>query len=288
MSTAPPGWHRQPDGRDRFWDGQRWTDEFRDPSEATTQQIPLDETRGMSAAESQGGYASQAPGAGSAGQGGQGPYAPPPAYGGGPDAYGQGGPLSDSGRGGSGWLKGCLIALLVVVILVALLAVGGMWLFRSASDRVSEAIESAQPTAPATDVPSEAPGDVSTEPTAPDVEGPTGLPTGLPSLPGQGAVTQAGLGEEFTLGPAMIQSGWTVEDITLGFATITMSAIPSESSAVPMIFEIVFYEGDADITRTTCTVPLDPVGETVDVACVPVVGFADGVDRIEATALGTG
>lgn len=29
--SAPPGWHPQPDGRDRWWDGQQWTDHFRDP-----------------------------------------------------------------------------------------------------------------------------------------------------------------------------------------------------------------------------------------------------------------
>lgn len=28
--SAPPGWHPQPDGRDRWWDGQQWTDHYRD------------------------------------------------------------------------------------------------------------------------------------------------------------------------------------------------------------------------------------------------------------------
>lgn len=28
--SAPPGWHPQPDGRDRWWDGQEWTDHYRD------------------------------------------------------------------------------------------------------------------------------------------------------------------------------------------------------------------------------------------------------------------
>lgn len=26
---APAGWHPQPDGRERYWDGQQWTDQFR-------------------------------------------------------------------------------------------------------------------------------------------------------------------------------------------------------------------------------------------------------------------
>ena len=28
--SAPAGWHRQPDGRERYWDGVKWTDHFRD------------------------------------------------------------------------------------------------------------------------------------------------------------------------------------------------------------------------------------------------------------------
>lgn len=27
---TPPGWHIQNDGRERYWDGQQWTDEFRE------------------------------------------------------------------------------------------------------------------------------------------------------------------------------------------------------------------------------------------------------------------
>lgn len=27
--SAPPGWHRQDDGRERYWDGEVWTDQFR-------------------------------------------------------------------------------------------------------------------------------------------------------------------------------------------------------------------------------------------------------------------
>ena len=29
--SAPAGWHLQPDGQERFWDGTRWTDQFRAP-----------------------------------------------------------------------------------------------------------------------------------------------------------------------------------------------------------------------------------------------------------------
>lgn len=27
--NPPPGWHPQPDGRERYWNGRQWTDEFR-------------------------------------------------------------------------------------------------------------------------------------------------------------------------------------------------------------------------------------------------------------------
>jgi len=29
--SAPPGWHLQPDGRERWWDGQQWTEQYRSP-----------------------------------------------------------------------------------------------------------------------------------------------------------------------------------------------------------------------------------------------------------------
>ncbi len=32
--SAPAGWHLQPDGRERFWDGTRWTEQFRAPAPA--------------------------------------------------------------------------------------------------------------------------------------------------------------------------------------------------------------------------------------------------------------
>ena len=30
--SAPAGWHLQPDGQERFWDGTQWTDQFRSPA----------------------------------------------------------------------------------------------------------------------------------------------------------------------------------------------------------------------------------------------------------------
>lgn len=33
MSQAPAGWHLQPDGRERYWDGTQWTEHFRPAQE---------------------------------------------------------------------------------------------------------------------------------------------------------------------------------------------------------------------------------------------------------------
>lgn len=58
--SAPPGWHPQPDGRERWWDGQQWTEHFRDPVAAPVPaygdagyaqpggQAPLPQKTGMS------------------------------------------------------------------------------------------------------------------------------------------------------------------------------------------------------------------------------------------------
>lgn len=35
--SAPAGWHLQDDGRERFWDGSQWSDQFRTPPGATEQ-----------------------------------------------------------------------------------------------------------------------------------------------------------------------------------------------------------------------------------------------------------
>jgi hypothetical protein len=291
MSSAPPGWHLQPDGRERFWDGQQWTDEFRTPGSAPTQQIPLDETRDMPAAGT-GAY-------GTSSQGGpaQGGYAPPPsgAYGQpgpgqpgyGQPPYGEGGPLSDKPSGGGGFAKGCLIALLVVALLAAIAVAVGVWLFRAANDAVSESIETTIPTEVPTELPTEIPTEIPTElPTDLPTGLPTELPTELPTLPGQGVSVEAGLGEEFTLGPATIQSGWTVEDVTLGFKSITMTAVPSESSTVPLLFNLAFIQDGAELANTVCTVPLTTVGEETSVSCVPLRGDVDRADSIRATGLG--
>lgn len=291
MSTAPPGWHRQSDGRDRFWDGQQWTEEFRDPASADTQQIPLDETRGMPAAENPTGYASPAPyGGAPAASGAPGaPYGTPPAGGapGGPPGYGgqppQYGPPVAPTQGGNGWLKGCLIALVVLVVLGIALVIGGSWLFNRAVDELPEIVPTALPTEQPSEVPTDLPEII---PTDLPTDLPTGLPTDLPTLPGQGEAVDVALGEEFSIGGATIQAGWLLEDLTLGFKNVTMTAVPDEASTVPLLFNIAFLEGDSQVANTVCTVPMETPGEPVEVACVPVRGDVNRADSARVSGLG--
>jgi hypothetical protein len=278
MSTAPPGWHGQPDGRERFWDGQRWTDEFRDPV-AQTQQIPLDDPHAAGQGAS-GGYGRGAYGPGPAAPPGQGPYA------GQGDPYAQGGPLSDRPGGGGGPLKGCLIALAVVALLAVLLVIAAVLVFRAAGDRVSETIPTLVPTDLATQVPTELPTDL---PTALPTDLPTTLPTDLPTLPsvpGQGETVTAGIGEAFALGGVTVQPGWEVSEGTLGFRTVTMSAVPEEQSTVPLLFNLTFLEGETELGSTVCTVPMGTPGEATDVGCVPLRADVDAADSVRAAGFG--
>ena len=50
--SAPAGWHLQPDGQERYWDGSRWTDEFRaplptDPTAPPSWDGPVDQTQAV-------------------------------------------------------------------------------------------------------------------------------------------------------------------------------------------------------------------------------------------------
>jgi len=285
MSSAPPGWHLQPDGRERFWDGERWTDEFREPESTPTEQIPLGETRGMPTTPRQ----DQASGNAGAGSGGYG--SPPP--GGHREEYprepyyDQGGPLSDKPGGMPGWLKGCLIALVVLVLLAVIAVAVGWWLFSRATDSTAEpeqeqtVTQTAAPTAEPTEPTSE-PTDGPTLPTGI----PTTLPTDLPTIPGSGVTVQVGLGEGFTFGPAEVQEGWSIESQSLGFKSVTMTVIPQESSSVPLVFTMRFLSGAEELATTICTAQLSAVGEEDDVACIPMRGEPENADEVEVSGLG--
>ena len=296
MSTAPPGWHRQPDGRERYWDGTAWTDEFRDPATAPTQQIPIDQTQQLPSSGWEPGpapapqeYASPTPS-----------YPPPPRreqyprepYIGAPD--GPGGPLSDRPGSTPGGMKGCF-GFLLALLLVAAVAVGGgfWWMSREAGDPASstptEAATEQTPTGePTTEETPDEPGDRSTD--EPPLSLPTGIPTAfptdLPTLPGMGASVEVAPGEGFTLGPAQIQPGWRAESLGFGFTQVTMHVVPQEQSQLPLLFRLTFLQGGTELTSTMCTVDLSQVGSASEVSCIPFRTDVDSADAVRAAGMG--
>ena len=307
MSTAPPGWHRQPDGRERYWDGTAWTDEFRDPAAAPTQQIPIDETQQMPSSgwESDSAWGADSAPAPQEYASRTSSYPPPPPhqphreqyprepYVGAPD--GPGGPLSDRSGSTPGWMKGCL-GFLLALLLVALVAVGiGLWWV----SREADSPGSATPTDAATteQTPAEEPTtqEPSGEPDAESTDGPslslptgipTAFPTDLPTLPGIGESVEVAPGEAFTLGPAQIQSGWKAEDLGFGFTSVTMAAVPQEQSQVPLLFRLTFVQGGTDLASTMCTVDLSQAGSASEVSCIPFRADVDSADAVRAAGMG--
>lgn len=297
MSSAPPGWHLQPDGRERFWDGERWTDEFRDPASAPTQEIPTDRTRGIPT-DNRGGTPGASPMDGPAGGRFDDRYE---------EYYQPGGPLSDRPDGGTpGWLKGCGIVLVTLLVIAVLGLAGAWWLFNRDGDSAptSSPEGTVETTEPAEETEESAPEETS-EPTPTEedpedstvptdwpsgfpTELPTGLPTGLPTnlptmpgLPGAGAEAEAAPGDAFSLGPAEIQQGWTVT-ARFGLRTVSMSAVATESSALPLVFSLTFFQGDTELAETMCTTFVTTIGEETSVACVPMRGAAESADRVRA------
>lgn len=284
MSSAPPGWHRQPDGRERFWDGERWTDEFREPSSSPTEQIPIGETQSMpqAQAQSESGYA----GAGSGG------YAPPPAGGHYQDYprdpyYGQGGPPPSGGT--PGWLKGCLVALLVIVLLGALVVGAGWWLFNRAVDTVTEpgstSTQTVAPTDEVTDEATEEPTDDSTAGPELPTDSPAPSPTDIPTAPGVGITVEVSIGEGFTFGPAEVQEGWSITEEAFGFKTVSMTVIPLEATDVPLLFTMRFLSGSEELGSTGCTVGLGTAGAEHHAVCVPMRGEPQDADVVEISGL---
>lgn len=326
--SAPAGWHLQPDGRERFWDGTQWTDQFRaveppqqsdptapppapswaqpgsgdepsssggDPtapsSEPTTAQQPAwDQTQALDVSSTQAipapqgyaetgqpsytqsdPYASQpsAFGAPSTGYG-----APTSGYGA-PGAPGQPGPgWQPPQQGGNAWLKGCLIALAVVVVLAIGAIVAAVFLFNRAVDTVSDSVSSSFPSGLPTELPS-------------------GLPTDLPSgLPTEGLGEQVGVtvGKGFAIPRATIEDGWSLNKQGAGALSVVtvdgMRATLQDEDGIPVLFTIGFRPaGGGEDVQTVCTAPAGAAGATVDVSCVPLLG--DVADARQGTVTTT-
>lgn len=284
MSTAPPGWHRQPDGQERFWDGTRWTDEFRDPATAPTTAIPTDQTQGMPAGPPPGQdrYAQAGDAYPSAhGQPGQGDAYPREPY------YGAGGPPPSSG-GMPGWLKGCLFALLALFVIAAIGIVIGWRMLTGGDDgSVPDGTATTAPQAP-TPEPTTGPTDGPTNGGGLPTDLPTELPTDFPTeLPGAGETVEVSIGDGFALGPGEIQPGWTVTNRSLGFRSVEMKVLSTEATSVPLVFTMTFLQNGAELSQTVCTAGLGAEGEQSDAVCVPMRGDVENADVVRVSGAGS-
>ncbi|MFQ6170862.1 hypothetical protein ACK8HX_04585 [Oryzobacter sp. R7] len=287
--SAPPGWHLQDDGRERYWDGQQWTEQFRAPagtdptapppppswaggdgtsSPSDTQAMDVGSTQQLptvppAAAETPAAvpygtpdpsaYPAAHPPAGTT-QTGYGS----PGYGGG--AYGGGGygATGDTGwqppqkSGGSGLLKGCLIAVVVGIVVLVGVVLAGIFFFNRAVEDVRDTF----PTTFPSDLPTTFPSDLPTE--------------------GLGRTFEITVGQGFEVPRARIQDGWALDEQgALGVDAVQVRDMRAEISDgdVPVFFTMSFPTADGGTAETVCTSQsAEAGGGTVDVQCVPIFG----------------
>jgi Protein of unknown function (DUF2510) len=284
--SAPAGWHLQPDGQERYWDGTRWTDQFRSPlpSDPTapppapewaatvdeTQALDVDSTQAIPAPvspepqypsyqqptypqpdQAQPGYQQPTYQA-------QPPYQQPYQQPGYPQA-GYGAPGSQTyapPRQGSGLAKGCLIAA-VVGLLVVGAVIAAIFVFASrAVDSVSQSFPSGFPTS---------------------------LPTDLPT-DGTGETLTVQVGDGFDLPRATVRPGWRLEAQAGGIPAVNVTGMKAEVSSdngVPVIFSMSVTGSDGASVETLCTAASGQSRGAVDVTCIPL--FGDVAEATEVT-----
>lgn len=278
--SAPAGWHLQPDGRERFWDGTQWTDQFRsvDPTPVDDPTAPppapeWDQTQALDVSSTQ---AMPAPQPG---------YAASDPYASQPSAYGAatgGAPVSGYGapgqpwqgapppQRGSGLAKGCLIAAVVGFLVLVLAVVLAIFFISRTVDEVRETFPTILPT-----------------------EVPSGLPTDLPSgLPTDGVGEQIGItvGQGFDIPRATIEDGWSLNKQGAGALSVVtvdgMRATLQDQDGFPVLFTISFPPADGgEPVQTVCTAPAGSAGASVEVSCVPLLG--DVADARQGTVTTT-
>ncbi len=294
--SAPAGWHLQPDGQERFWDGTRWTEEFRaplpnDPTAPPTDPAWAGSTEQTQALDVDSTQAIQSPGAYQQPDSAQSPYQQPeypqPAYQPGypqqsypeqgypQQAYQQQGYPQQTGYGapgtqpyapprtsGGGMAKGCLIAAIVGVLLLVVVAVAGFYVVNRAADTISETFPSGFPTS---------------------------LPTTFPtdgSTDGLGQALDVSVGDSFDLPRGTVEAGWQLEakDGGIGIVDIAgMKATISSEDGFPLLFTMSFPASGGEQVETVCTAS-GASGATVDVSCVPLFGDVSDATRARVTA----
>lgn len=300
--SAPAGWHLQPDGQERYWDGTQWTEQFRAPvtidptapppapswADSADATAPSDHTQafdvsGTQALPSQDAVAPAAyPPAGhpQAGyppatdqqvgypQQGYAPGQPQTGYGA-PGA--QDYPPPPQGSGSSGLLKGCLIAGVVLLGLIAIVIAGLAIFANRVVDEVNETFPSGFPTELPSGIPTELPTD---------------LPTTLPTE-GLEQNIELAVGDGFDLPRATIAGGWTLEPQGAGIPIVNitgMKATLGDANGFPVLFTMSFPAAGGDAVETVCTAPGGEPDAVVDVSCVPLFGDVQDATRVTVTA----
>ena len=297
--SAPAGWHLQPDGRERFWDGSQWTEQFRMPAPSDPTAPPPPSWAQSGDTGGSGGSGGSGPAADTDDETGSGdptadgswqaapstdqtqaldvsstqaipayqpPAAAPTGYGAGPEfSYpAAGGPVPASGYGSPGWQgqpPPRQGSGLAKGCLIAGL-IGVLFLVIAviaAIFFVSRAVDEVQQTIP-TSVPSDLP---------------TAFPTDLPTE-GLGEEIGVTVGRGFDIPRATIQDGWSLTKQGAGSLSVVtidgMRATLENDDGVPVLFTVTFPAPDGQSVATVCTAPAGAAGATVEVSCVPLLG----------------
>ncbi|GAA4397430.1 hypothetical protein GCM10023153_21320 [Ornithinibacter aureus] len=316
--SAPAGWHLQPDGQERFWDGTQWTDQFRSPAPidptapppapswasssdavgdalsdsdsvsdsdhtqvfdvAGTQALPRQDAAAPGAYPPAGqasvGYPQQGYPQQGYPQQGYAPGQPQTGYG----APGSAGYPPPVKSGSSGLAKGCLIAGVVLLGLIAIVIAAIAFFAPRVADSVNETFPSGFPTSLPSGFPTDLPTDL-----------PSGLPTDLPSgLPTDIEQNiELTVGDGFELPRATIDGGWTLVPQGSGIPIVNitgMKATLGDANGFPVLFTMRFPAAGGETVETVCTTPGGEPGAVVDVSCVPLFGDVAEARTVTVTA----
>lgn len=266
--SAPAGWYPTPEGQERYWDGDAWTDQMREatptPDPAATQVLPQagEPTVAIPPMQQMNPYA--APGLNPYAAPGQQPYGAPgeqAPYG----TPGQGTPPPKKG-------KGCLIAGIIVGVLVLIIAALAVWGIFAAKSKVDEVVSSI--TASLTPTPT-SPAPTSEAPSPTDTSAPS--PTNT-TAPPEG--TTYPIGAAFTAGDFQIQQGWKVQKAVGSLSTIEGMKATANPGSVAGTFTMYVVDGDKILDQTLCAVDGSTGSSPFEVVCIPLtkdISNAQGV-----------
>lgn len=314
--SAPAGWHQQPDGRERFWDGRQWTGQYRSaagsdhnapppppswaggagratPSEGDvsvssqdTRAMDVDRTQPLPAtpaATDPGAVAPAAAYGGSAPYGAPGqPPQPAPDYP--PGAYAPGGypPTGPGSPGDTGWQptrrsgSSGLVKGCLIAAVVLLLLLVGVVV--AVIFLFDRAADEVRSTIPS-GFPTSLPSDL---PSILPTDFPSNLPTALPTE-GLGQTVEISVGKGFAVPRAGIEDGWSLDAQGVGALSAVrvkgMKATLGDGGGLPVLFTMSFPTADGGRADTVCTSQSGATGDLVDVQCIPMLGDVGDATR---------